>query len=199
MEKQLFVIGNGAYTGANALAVLFSVEDAVNELELRGMLRVKALDLLCEMDSALRTTPFHYCNHVVSLPIGMCEVGVYADGHTPYGWPSYEELKVKYGKKGVGMKSSETLRKARVLIESGDEEFLCLAIDDVGGEKTAVARNLASTFPGCMSLESYMLGAYPDFVDFYAPMSRDEGREWMRLYRLDWIDWLIPQYEAVGD
>ena len=99
MEKQLFVIGNGAYTGANALAVLFSVEDAVDELCRRGVQPEEAREEIDEMVEKAESHVYLACAGVTGTPRGLCELSVYLSGHTPYGWPTYDGLKAQYGRK----------------------------------------------------------------------------------------------------
>lgn len=95
------------------------------------------------------------------------------------------------------MKSSEALRKARVLIETRAARYLCCALDVVDDSTTNVAENLELMFKDNLPLESWMICNQPGFLEFYRTL--ENPNEWMRQYRLDWIDWLIPQYEAVGD
>lgn len=102
------------------------------------------------------------------------------------------------------MKSSTALKKARELIVSRREVFVCLALEEVGGGKTIVYKRLDVIFHGAKTADDWLLQNSIDYCDFRARLSHlywysQQYEQAMRTYRLAWIDWLIPQYEAKGD
>lgn len=108
------------------------------------------------------------------------------------------------------MKSSEALRKARQSIENTDSYYVCDALKAVGGGKTMVANNLNREH-GRSGADHWLLKNSSEFrlwarnnysskisaagIDHYEMNHDPEMINW----RLRWIDWMIPQYEAVGD
>jgi hypothetical protein len=99
------------------------------------------------------------------------------------------------------MKSSEALRRAKVLIAQGCVRHVCHALADVQGRlrsadpKLPVEHNirkaLGTSWGATRSLEGYWRDMGDEkLVDFI--------RE-NKAYRLAWIDWMIEGYEAIGD
>jgi hypothetical protein len=101
------------------------------------------------------------------------------------------------------MKSSEALRRARRLIYTGREKFVCRALSQVGAQGTDVARRLeklfSSTNGGFEVLDVFLVITYPSFEDYTFGINWRSYNRLMREYRLAWIDWMIEGYEAVGD
>lgn len=102
------------------------------------------------------------------------------------------------------MKSSTALKKARKLIVSYQEVFVCIALEEVGAEKTKVYKRLDNLFPDDKTADEWLLQNSIDYCDFRARLPiphwySQQYEEAMRHYRLAWIDWLIPQYKAKGD
>ncbi len=94
------------------------------------------------------------------------------------------------------MKSSYALKKARVLIEERKAIHLCIALKRVNpSRRTKVEQNIACTF-GEHSVIGWLCATYPHF---YMDFTETYGKDSHIVYRLAWIDWMIPQYEAIGD
>lgn len=102
------------------------------------------------------------------------------------------------------MKSSKALKKVRKLIVSYQENFVCVALYEVGGEETEVYRRLDKLFLSSKTVDDWLSQhstSYCEFRSKFPPPVWVHRRyeEEMRHYRLAWIDWLIPQYKAKGD
>lgn len=100
------------------------------------------------------------------------------------------------------MKSSEALKAARKLIANGEEEYVCFALTAVGGGKTVVRDNIDSVCDGG-SIRFWLADESADFAAFLHKHKyhyySGPVQEALQQYRLRWLNWLIPQYEAVGD
>lgn len=99
------------------------------------------------------------------------------------------------------MKSSKALRQARKLIADGTEEYLCIALEFgvENGRYTRVYQRLNNFLDG-MTVDNWLANNSKKYVKFRT--KERMGREYdsaMHQYRLAWIDWMIPQYEAIGD
>ena len=91
------------------------------------------------------------------------------------------------------MKSSEILREARKLIESGEHNHVCLAIGEIACSDHIVRRICESIYP-CRDVASWLHDNHrKKYLDL---LYIDFG---FRDYRLAWIDWMIEGYEAIGD
>ena len=91
------------------------------------------------------------------------------------------------------MKSSEALRLARRMIESGERIHVCSALFYATSreQNTKVQKRLARLF-GYTSVTQWLHAqGYARQWDNYSSRMRD--------YRLRWIDWMIEGYEAKGD
>ena len=97
------------------------------------------------------------------------------------------------------MKSSTALKKARELLAIGDAEYLCVALDEVGGSNTLVYRNLKDIFMNYSTVEMWLGLNCPEAATVLSGTSGRAHTELLRAYRLRWVDWLIPQYSAIGD
>jgi len=91
------------------------------------------------------------------------------------------------------MKSSEALRLSRRLIESGKRRYLCIALGVVGGHGTLVAARINKVCKG----ESVIVWLHRHHFDVWRLEFATDAMA--KKYRLAWIDWMIPQYEAIGD
>jgi hypothetical protein len=111
------------------------------------------------------------------------------------------------------MKSSEVLKLARKEIsESREDRFLCNCINRIAKvwitpieELPEVVRNFKNVF-ATDTKEAEVEGKPFILPDFFYSVGRDDlanlyykDKEFQRTYRIAWIDWLIPQYEAKGD
>lgn len=94
------------------------------------------------------------------------------------------------------MKTSFILKKARALIKSRRERYICCAINTVLKEESGFAWEkrglIMGMLEGCGTLEIWLNTKHgiP-----YGAMTVGQ----MRLYRLRWLDHLIAQYKAKGD
>lgn len=98
------------------------------------------------------------------------------------------------------MKSSVALRKARKLISSGKEQFVCAALILANDERSKVKEVLKRMFGG-RPVDSWLSGNCEDFNLFLnrKDFKFSEYSEAMRAYRLRWIDWMIEGYKKAGD
>lgn len=93
------------------------------------------------------------------------------------------------------MKTSEALKEARALIESGRRRHVCTAIDAaLGGNWLAwkKRRLIMNMLEGYETLEIWLNAKHGIPYDAMTP-------EQMRLYRMRWLDHLIAKYKAKGD
>ena len=97
------------------------------------------------------------------------------------------------------MKSSEALKKAKARLLNSQNTYVCTAIEDSGGKKTKVYWRINKLSNG-VGISFWLRENSEDYRE-YLRKSRTNGdfSVAMLKYRLAWIDWMIPQYEAVGD
>lgn len=88
------------------------------------------------------------------------------------------------------MKPSEALRIARKKIFSGEEEYICYALPtkDVGGD--IVRMYISLSMSGWQSYNAWLITFHWDFYQLHKYDIRDG--------RLQWIDWMINEYEKIG-
>lgn len=95
---------------------------------------------------------------------------------------------VHSGRQGAEMTFLEALRKARPLIESGDQRFICFALSSVGaGQYKVRLTNLLGS--------SY---TYREWVENHHPLVHREMERIPNAFRdgrLQWIDYMIAQEE----
>lgn len=100
------------------------------------------------------------------------------------------------------MKSSEMLRGARPLIESGLEHYICRALEAAfGGDANNLRDHIGSLLQPNISLEGWVArvhGVRRPQQPHYFKASR-QYRERMRITRLAWIDHMVAEFEAKGD
>lgn len=102
------------------------------------------------------------------------------------------------------MKSSEILRAARPRIESGDDRYICLAVEEVA-DNAEEADDLQEHIMGMLgqntTLEGWLRHVHgvrkPNQPEAFVAMKR--YRERMRITRLAWIDHMVAEFEAKGD
>lgn len=95
------------------------------------------------------------------------------------------------------MKSSQILKKARKLIESGEEKYICFAVslittgtdDCYRIDRHPIIDYISEALFPCGTVVSWQCRNLSDF-------------NWERNFqkdRLAWIDWMIVAYEEKGD
>ena len=96
------------------------------------------------------------------------------------------------------MKSSAILKKARKLIKSGKENFICIAVEEAAGWDIFAAEKITN-FISTSLLPHYTLGQWVDAqvdMNIYEESDYDQR---IRQTRLNWIDHMIELYKANGD
>lgn len=93
-------------------------------------------------------------------------------------------------KKEKKMKSSEALKLIRKTLEK-EPRYVCLLLLEIHADKTNVFKNIQNALKVEGSVTVWLKTHHPEV--YYK-----KGFSFKR-YRLAWINWLIPQYEAVGD
>ena len=100
------------------------------------------------------------------------------------------------------MKSSEALKIARDKIASPQtfrDRYVCYILADIEAKDTLVYKRLKDLFSIVgepYSVSGWLLTYHPEYMQAF----RDsDTKTYFQHYRLAWIDWMIPQYEAVGD
>lgn len=86
----------------------------------------------------------------------------------------------------------EALRKARQLIESGRERFVCLALVEIGAP-TEYEQRLNAMLDPWATYDDWLQSNHPST---YSQMQKI-GPEAFRQGRLQWIDHMISQEESV--
>lgn len=95
------------------------------------------------------------------------------------------------------MKNSEVLRKARTLIEWGEQSYVCLAVTISGSSSMQIKRLRAwihDLLEGCYTLEVWLevrRGIDPDYG-----LTRGQAEVKMKVTRLEWMTWMIAYWEA---
>lgn len=102
------------------------------------------------------------------------------------------------------MKSSEILRAARPRIESGDDRYICPAVEKVvdnAKEADDLQEHILDMLGENPSLEGWLRRVHgvrkPNQPEHFKVMKR--YRERMRITRLAWIDHMVAEFEAKGD
>jgi len=89
------------------------------------------------------------------------------------------------------MKHSEILKEARIKIQMGHNRGICAAVsdDNYGFKCTQIKSYISHALAGHNWLD--------DWVRYNRPNLPRDSKS-MRKYRLQWIDWMIEQYESTG-
>jgi hypothetical protein len=96
------------------------------------------------------------------------------------------------------MKSSTILKKARKLIKSGKEDFICIAVEEVSNWDKFAAEKI-TTFIGKSLHPHYTLGQWVDTQVNYNIYEDQDYDQRIRQTRLNWIDHMIQLYKAKND
>lgn len=95
------------------------------------------------------------------------------------------------------MKSSEILKKARLLVESGEQAFICNAVYNIcvytesSHKGLEIEKYIHEQLEGEFTLESWLQNRHR--IDTYS----SDGK--LKQTRLQWIDWMIQAYEDKND
>jgi len=96
------------------------------------------------------------------------------------------------------MKSSVILKKARKLIKSGKEDFICIAVEEAADCDIFAAEKITNFISKSLR-PHYTLGQWVDAqvnMNIYEQPDYDQR---IRQTRLNWIDHMIELYKAKGD
>lgn len=100
------------------------------------------------------------------------------------------------------MKSSEILREARTLIADGVFTYVCNAVKYVGHTNPAAslkkARLITKYIQNVLIYPHQTLGVWLEVNHGLIAHKSCDAQELLQT-RLAWIDWMIEQYESIGD
>lgn len=105
-------------------------------------------------------------------------------------------------KSGVNMKSSEILREARALIADGSLVYVCNAVKCIGYTYPAASPEKAHRIVNYIqNVLIYPHGTLEFWLEANHGLNVDKiiNARKMLQTRLAWIDWMIDQYESIGD
>jgi hypothetical protein len=96
------------------------------------------------------------------------------------------------------MKSSTILKKARKLIESGKDDYVCCAVESVSKNDKSKGEKIIKFISGSI-LPHYTLGHWIEGQIHRNIYDDPEYNQRIRQTRLNWIDHMIDLYKAKGD
>jgi hypothetical protein len=96
------------------------------------------------------------------------------------------------------MKSSTILKKARKLIESGKEDFICVAVEEASSMHKDKSLQIIRFIDKSLH-PHYTLGQWVDTQVNYNIYEDPDYDQRIRQTRLNWIDHMIELYKAKKD